>query len=56
MKTVRNPDYFDTEFKRDSYHCRYCGTAGLWVEVGVGDYYVGPQYWCRTCDRTFTMG
>lgn len=38
------------------YHCRHCGIKPLLVEVGEGDYHVGPFFWCRSCGEIYTMG
>jgi hypothetical protein len=43
-------------WQRTEWFCRYCGKQPLDVEVGEGDYYQGPTYWCRSCDAKFTMG
>jgi predicted SprT family Zn-dependent metalloprotease len=41
---------------KTEYYCYLCGKQPVYVEFGEGDYYVGPQYWCRSCDQKFTMG
>jgi len=49
---VRKEVWAETKF-----YCCHCGVKPLLVdEAGEGDYYVGPEYWCRACGRVYTMG
>ena len=47
---------FTRFFELTEYFCYLCGKKPLYVEQGEGDYYIGPNYWCKTCDSRFTMG
>ena len=38
------------------YFCYLCGKQPLYVEQGEGDYYLGPDYKCVSCNSNFTMG
>lgn len=51
-----SPNFRTYIWNESQYHCRHCGTKPLLVEVGEGDYYVGPSYWCRACGEIYTMG
>lgn len=41
---------------RTPFYCCLCGCRPVDREYGEGDYYVGPDYWCRSCDEKYTMG
>lgn len=34
-------------------HCPSCGETDVWVEVGRGDFYQGPEHICIACDSSF---
>lgn len=35
--------------------CPRCSTKAVWREESSGDYYVGENYLCMSCDQTFTI-
>lgn len=36
-------------------YCPFCGGHScVYVEVGYGDYYVGPDFYCTNCKHNFT--
>lgn len=36
-------------------HCPACGKKDVWTEAGDGDYDVGSQYLCATCQASFFL-
>ena len=43
-------EYIETEF-----FCPICGEKAVWVEVGPGDFYEGPDYICHKCGGGFAL-
>jgi predicted RNA-binding Zn-ribbon protein involved in translation (DUF1610 family) len=43
------------EFKKTDYFCPNCGKQSIWEEQGGGDYYVGVDYECCSCESVFNM-
>jgi DNA-directed RNA polymerase subunit RPC12/RpoP len=43
------------EVEQTELHCPECGQKTVYVEVGDGDYYQGPTYYCKSCKNEFTM-
>ena len=42
--------------KDEDIYCPNCGREGhVWCERGLGDYYVGPSYYCGACTYSFTI-
>ena len=39
----------------DEICCPNCGTRNIWKENGDGDYYEGPNHYCKKCQCKFTM-
>lgn len=35
--------------------CPNCGARNVWHETDPGDYYVGEEYLCLTCDHRFYL-
>ena len=47
---------WDRRFMYDEeLYCPYCGQQGVLVEMGLGDYYVGPDYMCEECEEVFHL-
>ena len=46
---------FHEEVEQTDLHCPECGQKTVYVEVGLGDYYQGPTYYCKECKNGFTM-
>lgn len=47
--------WMEYELDREIY-CPACGASGtVWVEVGGGDYYAGPDYVCLNCSSIFSL-
>ena len=40
------------EWESTNKYCPECGAQTVEVETADGDYYVGPDYHCTTCDMT----
>lgn len=36
-------------------HCPHCGEKSVWVDLGAGDYYQGPQHLCLGCEWEFSL-
>jgi len=36
-------------------YCPHCGSLGIWVKAGVGDYHVGSEHQCTNCSAVFTL-
>ena len=41
--------------EKTEWFCIHCGKQEVWVEDNEGDYYVGPDYFCTACEKTFNM-
>ena len=38
-----------------SYYCPSCGSKGMWIEQGPGDYYLGSDYVCTKCTKSASL-
>ena len=45
---------YDVE-KDDAIFCPNCGAKEVYVANGKGDYYEGPQHFCKNCNNSFTL-
>jgi hypothetical protein len=36
-------------------YCPFCGTPGITMDDGPGDYYEGPAFQCASCEERFTL-
>jgi hypothetical protein len=45
-----------TEWEATELFCVNCGKQPVKVEPGSGDYYVGPEYMCLSCEESFCLG
>jgi DNA-directed RNA polymerase subunit RPC12/RpoP len=44
------------KYKKDNdLFCPKCGQKGVWIEQGDGDYYLGENYICTSCEHEFTI-
>jgi hypothetical protein len=53
IKHVRNDGTFWIEgYDRTEYYCPNCGSRGLFIECGGGDYYLGSRGVCLSCYKS----
>lgn len=43
----------DYEYSLTELFCPICGNKTVYVDQGYGDYYLGPDHLCITCNSTF---
>lgn len=42
-------------WQESDFFCPSCGSKEVWEEVGAGDFYVGNQHICTSCNSTFLI-
>lgn len=42
-------------YNETEYYCPNCGEKSVFNEDGDGDYYLGVQFLCVSCDHTFYL-
>lgn len=47
--------HYLTEYLKEECFCPNCGQKGVWLEQGLGDYYLGSEYICVACAHSWTM-
>lgn len=46
---------YDYKFLQTALYCPTCGAQNVWVEDSPGDYYIGPEHRCGSCDAEFHL-
>jgi len=47
--------FYDVELEKTEFKCPNCGLPEIFGETGEGDYYVGVDYYCKSCSFKFNM-
>lgn len=55
IKKVQDSEVEYTVEKDEAIFCPNCGVKEVYVVVGDGDYYEGPQHFCKNCHNSFTL-
>ena len=57
MEVVRQykEHYYIENYEKSDLYCPNCGKKEVWEEQGEGDYYLGPNYYCISCDTGHSL-